>query len=272
MAVNPQLATLMRVIEDQQDKMQEGEYLAAMNALGALHRQSTVAPAAAVIQPVPQPRPAEPVNLFASHLAEVSLELEQMSRDDRLAIDRVKRMFPEHRQMTLQQWMALSEEHRRRLNIESVEKLVDMKESSQRNPNPRVCPFIARHAVGSWRLGSEYPSHTKEWSCVCGYTGKTKHWKKHEESERHQEWAKHRTVSRRTIEKMKTMILDDEAGDFIPLKPHSSDRSGIRCFTVSQEKNEWTHPEMYMDFHLSPNSEGKWFVHRREDWARIYIQ
>ena len=38
MSVNPNLATLMRVIEEVQDRMPEGEYLAAMNALGALHR------------------------------------------------------------------------------------------------------------------------------------------------------------------------------------------------------------------------------------------
>ena len=38
-SVNQNLATLMRVIEDAQDKMPEGEYLAAMNALGALHRR-----------------------------------------------------------------------------------------------------------------------------------------------------------------------------------------------------------------------------------------
>ena len=38
MSVNPNLATLMRVIEEAQYKMPEGEYLAAMNALGALHR------------------------------------------------------------------------------------------------------------------------------------------------------------------------------------------------------------------------------------------
>jgi hypothetical protein len=46
MSVNLNLATLMRVIEDAQDKMPEGEYLAAMNALGALHRV-VPAPAAA---------------------------------------------------------------------------------------------------------------------------------------------------------------------------------------------------------------------------------
>ena len=43
MSVNPNLATLMRVIEDYQDKMPEGEYLEAMNALGALHRAATLA-------------------------------------------------------------------------------------------------------------------------------------------------------------------------------------------------------------------------------------
>ena len=50
MSVNPNLATLMRVIEENQDKMTEGEYLDAMNALCALHRAATsvvVAPAAA---------------------------------------------------------------------------------------------------------------------------------------------------------------------------------------------------------------------------------
>lgn len=47
MSVNPNLATLMRVIEENQDKMTDGEYLDAMNALCALHRHATsvVAPA-----------------------------------------------------------------------------------------------------------------------------------------------------------------------------------------------------------------------------------
>ena len=52
MAVNKNLATLMRVIEEAQDKMPEGEYLAAMNALGALHRV-VGAPAAVVPVRVP---------------------------------------------------------------------------------------------------------------------------------------------------------------------------------------------------------------------------
>ncbi|MEI7801954.1 MAG: hypothetical protein WCI97_04870 [Bacteroidota bacterium] len=60
MTVNPNLATLMRVIEDQQDKMPEGEYLQAMNALGALHR-TVAAPVAA---PVTIPIIQAPMQLF----------------------------------------------------------------------------------------------------------------------------------------------------------------------------------------------------------------
>ena len=43
MSVNRDLATLMRVIEEAQYRIPEGEYLAAMNALGALHRVVAVA-------------------------------------------------------------------------------------------------------------------------------------------------------------------------------------------------------------------------------------
>jgi len=50
MTVNPNLATLMRVIEDQQDKMPEGEYLQAMDALGALHRTVAAPVAIPIIQ------------------------------------------------------------------------------------------------------------------------------------------------------------------------------------------------------------------------------
>ena len=55
MSVNPNLATLMRVIEEAQDKMPEGEYLAAMNALGALHRVVCAAPDRHVPVVVPAP-------------------------------------------------------------------------------------------------------------------------------------------------------------------------------------------------------------------------
>ena len=63
MIVNPNLATLMRVIEENQDKITEGEYLEAMNALGALHRVATSAPPAS---PAPTfPRVSDGYSLYA---------------------------------------------------------------------------------------------------------------------------------------------------------------------------------------------------------------
>ena len=53
MTVNPNLTILMRVIEENQDKITEGEYLEAMNALGALHRVATSAPPASPSHALP---------------------------------------------------------------------------------------------------------------------------------------------------------------------------------------------------------------------------
>lgn len=267
MAINPQLATLMRVIEDNQDKMPEGEYLEAMNALGALHREAVVVPPVAPIPIGPPPSYDNSVPLFA----QLPPQFFQLDPNDQLAWRRVKLIFPEYRYMSAEQWIAMSEEERTILGRQSVEAMVDRKEARHRNPDPLSCPFIARHSIGSWRFGPGYENN--EWTCVCGYTGKTKNWKKHEESERHQDWAKHRTVSRRTIEKMKRFISDDEVGDFIPFEPYSDDRSGIRCFSICQEKNEWTHPELYqpLEVFTKPTC-GTWFVHRRQNRPRIYYE
>jgi len=129
------------------------------------------------------------------------------------------------------------------------------------------------------------------WECVCGYSGKVKNWKKHEQSERHQDWAKHRTVSRRKIEKMKAMVRDDEAGNFTRFAEYgpNPDRlypGGIRFYSVWQDKNEWTNPEMFAEFHRSPapvfqldeagnvkdTTMTRWFVHPRNIYSRQYVQ
>jgi len=264
MTVNLELATLMRVIEDQQDKMPEGQYLEAMNALGSLHRQSTAVPSAPVVMnPIVAP-------LFSSGNSQSSVPLVDMNLDDRVALNRVKLMIPEHQQMTPVQWVALSQEERTRLNRQSVEAMVDRNDQKCRNPNPLSCPFISRHAVGPWRISGIYTY----WTCVCGYTGKAVYWKKHEESERHQDWAKHRTVSRRIVEKMKKLILADESGDFIPFNPYSPDSTcGIRYFSVCQDKNEWTHPELFAPLHIFTKTvSGTWFVHRRDYKERQYVE
>lgn len=261
MAVNSNLAALMRVIEDIQDKIPEGEYLEAMNALGALHREIPVG-VDILVRPVPQEN--VPVQLFA----QVPQEFLDLDENDKLALRRVKIIFPEYRHMKPQQWIEMSKEERDMLNRDSVEGMVDKKEANQRNPNPLCCPFIARHSISSWRFGPKFENN--EWTCVCGYSGKVKHWEKHETSERHQNWSKHRTVSRRIIEKMKRYIADDESGDFIAYRPYSEDHSGIRCFTICQEKNEWTHPELFLGYVEPDQLSGKWFVYNREPKLRQY--
>jgi hypothetical protein len=69
--VNPKLETLMRVIEDNQDKMTEGEYLEAMNALGGLYRDATSSAAggnSANIHPPPPPStPPQSTPVEAEH-------------------------------------------------------------------------------------------------------------------------------------------------------------------------------------------------------------
>jgi hypothetical protein len=287
-AVNPKLATLMRVIEDNQGKMTEGEYLEAMNALGALHREI---PAAAVA--VPPPPPAAPpsynasaaAGLFAPQVPEVmGGNLTEMSAWQNV---RTHHPDPFQNRISAEDWMLLSYEIRFRLLREAKEYFVSKKEISHRTPEPSVCPFITRHAVGLW---SDEDDGNTNWECVCGYTGKVKNWKKHEQSERHQEWATHRTVSRRKIQKMKASINDDEVGHFIRFASYAPNPAGlypggIRFYPVWQDKNEWTHPELFAEFHRSPvpvfhldecgnvgETTTTWFVHRRNIWARQYVQ
>ncbi len=278
MAVNPNLDTLMRVIEDQQDKMPEGEYLAAMNALGALHR---VVPA----PPVPPIQaeghlggggggaayaPGAPLfgggaGAASSNPNSYSNLIALMGQYGYNTWTRVTRLIPEHRQMTAQQWVALTQDQQNVLNCEATHALVKVHERTYRNPEPSACAFIARHAVGPWSYGCEHST----WTCVCGYHGKSKNWKKHEDSERHQDWAHHRIVPIRTIEMMKKRIADDERGEIIRFNQPLT--GGIRYFQVTQERNEWTHPENYADIHREKNGNGGWFVHYREDWAHHWV-
>jgi hypothetical protein len=269
MTVNPNLAALMRVIEENQDNMPEGEYLEAMNALGALHREIPAAAmgggGAAGRPPPPPPSYAASAPLFQFNVGGLPAGMDII---EHAAWTRVKYNHPEHFGILAEDWMEITRDDRNRLLREATEMSVNRFEQTCQNPLPEECAFMARHAVGMWSTTSPY-----SWECVCGYKGLCKNGKKHEQSERHQDWAKHRTVSRRKIENMKKNILRDEAGElfrFNPLSP--ADLSGIRCIVVRQEKNEWTHPERYAQIHRSADPNGKWFVHHRELWARVYVQ
>ena len=205
MTVNPNLATLMRVIEDQQDKMPEGEYLAAMNALGALHRVATAtAPVPGVAAnrtptgPIPSGHPpsyAASVPLFNGGGAgggnpnSYNNLIALMGQYGYNTWTRVTRVIPEHRQMTANQWVVLTQEEQNALNRQATLSLVESFETNYRNPVPSVCPFIARHAVGPWTFGNDQST----WTCVCGYHGKSKNWRRHEASDRHHDW--HKTAS-----------------------------------------------------------------------------
>lgn len=253
--VNPNLAALMRVIEDNQSKMPEGEYLVAMNALGALHRveeENKIHSAIAAAAARPPPSYRESVHLFAEQPQE-----RIVGEVDYHAWRRVTRELPDYSGVSLDHWMTISEQDRTQLLREATESIATKFETQYRNPDAAVCPFIARHSVGSWRFGTDDVS---SWTCVCGYSGKSKHWKKHEESERHQEWAAHRTVPRRTIEKMKARIQEDRIGHLVRLHPTCANPSGVRCYLTHQDENEWTSPEMFPEEVHKARHGGIWDV------------
>ena len=248
MAVNPNLATLMRVIEENRDKMTEGEYLEAMNALGALHRVATSAVAAvAAVAPVVAAPVAVPVNLFAG------VQSLFRGHDDYELWSRVTRVLSH---INPNSWLSMSQEEQNELNRESTHKIAKNQERVYKNPNPACCPFVARHAVGDWRT-----NETETWTCVCGYNGKFKHWQKHEKSARHQEWAQHRIVPEKVVTTMQKQIQKDDQGTVIKcMRPLSG---GFRFYPVRQERNEWTHPELYPETIRLNEGQG-WFVHPRD--------
>jgi hypothetical protein len=263
MTVNPKLAELMRVIEDNQDKIPEGEYLAAMNALGALHREL---PAVAVAVAVAAPPPP----LFMGERTRaLGMPPGMEDRSEQAAWYRVASEHPHHTGISPDEWIGFSEEERKIFVREATEIVANRMEACCRNPAPEECPFIARHAVGNWQMEGV-------WECVCGYKGYCRNWQRHEQGERHQDWAKHRTVSRRKIGSMKCEIRRDERGDLCRYNPLSqTDFSGIRCFITRQERNEWTHPELYTESQRSPiptaDGVGTWFVYPRGLLERVYV-
>ena len=269
MTVNPNLATLMRVIEENQDKMTEGEYLEAMNALCALHRVATSAVVAVPVVAVPvvaAPRaplsppyssiwgdlpplpalPAVPVNLFSG------VRSLFRGQDDYELWSRVTRVL---RHISPNSWLSMSQQQQDELNRESTYKIAENQKRIFRNPPPSSCPFVARHAVGDWRT-----NEIETWTCVCGYSGKIKHWQKHERSARHQEWAQHRIVPEKVVSTMKKQIQKDEKGTVIEcMRPLSG---GLRYYLIRQERNEWTHSELFHENTRRNDGQG-WFVLQR---------
>ena len=247
MTVNPNLGILMRIIEDNMDKINEGEYLNAMNALGALHNDVSI--------PVVPP-PSYDAS-FSSSSTNINEAIRILGVNGYKAWFRVINNIPEYENIQPENWNQLSVEEQNRLNRLSTLIMAQSYEEIISNPNPEICPFIARHSVGHWSYGNE----NSTWKCVCGYSGKSQHWKKHEESERHKEWAEHRIVPKRMIRQFYKEIKQYENGILIYYNYPLS--GGVRYFPVRQEKNEWTHPELFQE--ISEN----WCIHPRQNKKTI---
>jgi hypothetical protein len=252
MSVNPNLATLMRVIEDHKDKMPEGEYLEAMNALGALHRAAAAAPLLPLLPLLPLAAQIAAVPPNPSLAVAVPVWSLFRGKDDYELWSRVTRVLSH---IDPNSWLSMSQEEQNELNRESTRKIAKNQERVYRNPTPTCCPFVARHAVGDWRT-----NETDSWTCVCGYSGKIKHWQKHERSARHQEWAQHRIVPEKVVTTMQKQIQKDEQGTVMKcMRPISN---GFRYFLIRQERNEWTHPELF-PANTRRNDGQEWFVLQR---------
>ena len=71
---------------------------------------------------------------------------------------------------------------------------------------------------------------------------------------------------------MKAMVNDDECGRLVSYGSGNHAEvypGGIRFYQSCQERNEWTHPEMFAT-QLSPMKSGEWFVHPRIVRVREY--
>lgn len=239
MSVNPNLATLMGLIDELQDKMPEGKYLEAMNALADLH--------AGRVRP-PPPQPPQP---FVLPDEMVELTEEEVLRRGRLIEQRQPHRLPdalrelahtdlwrivcrewnseqnpplEDRQL-LSMWQRDARHIRHNHNTERwwASRTVEEKTAlvhrallaiylrltgeSEKHANPplEVCPFISRHAVGKWEDPAKNPR--AKWNCVCGSVNiLAKNWRQHEVSDKHTKWD---AEGRNITPCIKKKMLDD---------------------------------------------------------------
>lgn len=254
MSVNPNLATLMGLIDELQDQMPEGKYLEAMNALRDLHDGRVRAP--------PPPPFVVPVGHIQLTPADIQRYEEMKQR--RILNDRQEppvvtgykeckylRDACNELNVTMLEWYAMEYEERLPIIQRTLEISFEVEKKrykAGKNPSPEVCPFISRHAIGRWYDPTK-PHHETwrgKWDCVCGSKNiLCKNWRQHEVSDKHQVWAKARAV---TKAKARSMYNHRKDGGFTHIRhmcghrvkwtwqyePHSP-----------QDRNEWTHPELF---------------------------
>lgn len=239
MSVNPQLATLMGLIDELQDQMPEGKYLEAMNALRDLHPFCP--------RPQPPPVPFVPPNggviltpddvirharvrfearehnenlplilkaLDNVYLWKTVVEDWNAEQNPPIEEDRLPRTWhptprwrkDPHVPEIEVWWMTKTAEEKKKIVQKALMK--DYEHTCQRydahkNPAPSVCPFVSRHSIGEW--GNPNIDPRAKWNCVCGSVNLlVKNWKAHEVSEKHTRW--HNEGRRIDPAKRRTML------------------------------------------------------------------
>lgn len=239
MSVNPNLATLMNLVEELQDQMTEGKYLEAMNALADLH--------AGRVRPPPPPPPRafvlpEGMVELTSEMKERKLRILDANRSWRLPDalrelahadlwsivcrewnkeqnppipeEQLLRCWPQdaratrHCPDTERWWASRTAEQKTLLAEEALNAQFDRIQErwqEMKNPDLEVCPFISRHSVGVWKDPAKDPR--AKWDCVCGSVNLlAKNWRTHEVSEKHMKWV---AEGRKVSDCIKKKILEN---------------------------------------------------------------
>jgi hypothetical protein len=237
MAVNSKLLTLMNVIEELQDVMPEGKYLEAMNALRDLHRTN---PKHVDVLTVSYPnriiltnQEAQAYRLMYTNRQKSDVQL-AYEKDECGIATTCQRLG-----ISIMDWMSM--EDRSYVISQALMSHGNVNRNRMTLPDPSVCPFIARHAVGRWDA-PDTPGG--KWSCVCGSTNNlSKYWEKHRNSDRHKDWAKTRFVHGNKINSMMGRFESSTATRKTYLLGWVI-REGSPYYC--QTKNEWTHPELFI--------------------------
>ena len=251
MSVNPQLATLMGLIDELQDQMPEGKYLEAMNALRDLHG-GVVRQRNPQMDQNPMVAPPRGMVRLTQEESELYTALEERRRQQTIPATQLAyetrssiRRACDDRGVTYMDWMAMTYEDKFEIIKTALEfEYEDRWERRQSNPDPRECTWVARHAVGEW--GSTH-SNRGRWSCVCGSKNiLSKKWQTHEQSEKHQHWVRTgRQVTKHLQKRMKESYDMMRRHQDTLLGFHSHALVPKSC--MPQTKNEWTHPELFPD-------------------------
>jgi hypothetical protein len=283
MSVNPNLATLMNLVDELQDQMPEGKYLEAMNALRDLHVGRVRPPP----QPV-RPAPALPLALVVPE-GHVRLTLEDEARMTAMIARRRQHNENLHPVvkawrgdgynpylmvrkacggMIESEWCGLTAEQRLPLVISALRWIFShATEDWSPNPDAEVCPFMSRHAIGRWfdparRLIQNYNGHESydraRWNCVCGSKDLLcKNWETHKHSDKHRKWHEAgRKVGRGRTQEMRdrvtTLVERGEPQLRMEGKVREEELLGVKIkwtlpyYTSNkQDRNEWTHPHLF---------------------------